>query len=70
MLEHYLTMLILPAAFLFERGRRWAIVLPRLSWLPNPFTPLVAVAALLLPFAARDPQPDHEPRADAVVAAA
>jgi hypothetical protein len=53
MWDHYLTLLMLPAAFLFERGRRWAIVLPLLSWTPTPFTPLVAVAALLLPFLAR-----------------
>lgn len=57
MWDHYLAMLMLPAAFLFERGRRWAIVLPLLSWVPTPFTPLVAVAALLLPFLARDAEP-------------
>ena len=57
MWDHYLTLLMLPAAFLFERGRRWAIVLPLLSWTPPPFTPLVAVAALLLPFLARDREP-------------
>ena len=69
--DHYLSMLMLPAAFLFERGRRWAIVLPLLSSIPTPFTPLVAVAALLLPFLARDPQDDAartEPDALAVAA--
>ncbi len=53
MWDHYLSMLLLPAAFLFERGRRWAIVLPLLSWLPPPLTPLAPLAALLLPFLAR-----------------
>lgn len=57
MWDHYLSMLLLPAAFLFERGRRWAIVLPLLSWLPPPLTPLAPVAALLLPFLARSAEP-------------
>ena len=57
MWDHYLSMLLLPAAFLFERGRRWAIVLPLLSWLPPPLTPLAPVAALLLPFLARPIEP-------------
>jgi hypothetical protein len=51
--DHYLVVLMLPAAFLFERGRRWGIVLPLCSWAPAPLLPLVAVAALLLPFLAR-----------------
>ena len=57
MWDHYLSMLLLPAAFLFERGRRWAIVLPLLSWLPPPLTPLAPLAALLLPFLARPAGP-------------
>jgi hypothetical protein len=60
MWDHYLSMLLLPAAFLFERGRRWAILLPLLSWAPVPLVPLVAIAALLLPFLARDPEPRTE----------
>ena len=59
MWDHYLSMLMLPAAFLFERRRRWAIVLPLLSWIPTPFTALVAVAALL-PFLARNAEPGRE----------
>ena len=53
--DHYLGLLLLPAAFLFERGRRWGILLPLCSWAPAPLMPLVAIAALLLPFLARDP---------------
>ena len=53
MWDHYLTILMLPAAFLFERGRSWGMALPLFSWAPAPLMPLVAVAALLLPFAAR-----------------
>ncbi len=60
MWDHYLSMLLLPAAFLFERGRRWAIVLPLLSWLPPPLTPLAPVAALLLPFLARSAEPSMQ----------
>ena len=53
MWDHYLALLMLPAAFLFERGRRWGILLPLCSWAPAPLMPLVAIAALLLPFLAR-----------------
>ncbi len=66
--DHYLTMLLLPAAFLASRGRPWALALPLLCWLPvmiavwlpqaRPFAeavlPYVAIVGLLLPFAARD----------------
>ena len=50
-------MLLLPAAFLVVRGRRWAIVLPLLSGLPPPLTPVARAAALLLPFLARPAEP-------------
>lgn len=63
MWDHYLAMLLLPAAFLFERGRPWAILLPLLTWLPAPLLPLVAVAAVLLPFLARDPATHGHPAA-------
>jgi alpha-1,2-mannosyltransferase len=52
--DHYLSLLLLPAAFLAERGRPWALVLPLLTWLPGELLPLVSIAALLLPFLARD----------------
>ncbi|MFN8620140.1 MAG: glycosyltransferase family 87 protein [Chloroflexota bacterium] len=49
MWEHYLTLLLLPAALLAERGHPSALALPLLVWLQPPFTPFVVIAALLLP---------------------
>lgn len=46
---HYLTLLVIPAAFLAARGRPWALALPLLGWLPEPLLPLAAVAATILP---------------------
>ena len=50
--DHYLTMLIVPAALLAARGRRWGVLLPLLGWLPLVFLPFVATAGMLLPFLA------------------
>jgi len=50
--DHYLAGLLLPAAFLAQRGRPWALALPLLAWLPQPFLPFLAVAATLLPLLA------------------
>ena len=55
---HYLALLILPAAFLAQRGRPWALALPLLAWLPQEFLSLWVIAALLLPFITRDAGPD------------
>jgi alpha-1,2-mannosyltransferase len=67
--DHYLVLLLLPAAFLAERGRPWALVLPLLSWLPGELLPFVSLAALLLPFLARDREvPAGQARADPTVA--
>lgn len=55
--DHYLAMLVLPAAFLVSRGRSWGLALPLLTWLPGPLLPFVAMAGVWLPFAARDPEP-------------
>jgi hypothetical protein len=52
--DHYLSSLLLPAAFLAQRGRPWALALPLLSWLPAELLPCVAIAATLLPFLARE----------------
>ena len=52
--DHYLSLLLLPAAFLAQRGRPWALVLPLFTWLPGELLPFVAIAALLLPFLARE----------------
>lgn len=55
--DHYLASLLLPAAFLAQRGRTWGLALPLLGWLPAPLLPLVAVAGTLAPFLAeRDGQ--------------
>ena len=51
--DHYLAMLVLPAAFLAQRGRAWALALPLLTWLPKETYPLILVAALWLPFLAQ-----------------
>lgn len=50
--DHYLTNLVVPAAFLAARGRLWGLALPLLAWLPQLVLPLVALAGLLLPFLA------------------
>ena len=52
--DHYLTMLVLPAAYLAARGRSWGLLLPLLTWLPAAALPLVALAGVWLPFVARD----------------
>jgi hypothetical protein len=59
--DHYLAALLLPAAFLAQRGRPWALALPLLSWLPQPLLPLVVIAATFLPFAARRPVAPDQP---------
>jgi hypothetical protein len=55
--DHYLAMLLLPAAFLASRGRPWALALPLLSWLPPVALPALAIAGTVLPFLARDRRP-------------
>jgi hypothetical protein len=52
--DHYLTNLIIPAALLASRGRRWAVALPLLGWLPLVLLPVVTVVGMLLPFLAQD----------------
>jgi hypothetical protein len=65
--DHYLSLVLLPAAFLAERGRPWALLLPLTTWLPAELLPFVSIAAMLLPFMARgkaspvDDQPPDEP---------
>ena len=60
--DHYLAMLVLPAAFLAARGHSWGLALPLLSWLPGPALPFVALAGVWLPFLAREPRsPMFEP---------
>ena len=66
--DHYLTNLLIPAAFLAARGRTWGLALPLLCWVPTlliglngdctgvaeGLLPLIALLGLLLPFAAPD----------------
>ncbi len=55
--DHYLAMLMLPAALLAARGRPWGLALPLLSWLPGPALPFVVIAGVWLPFLARPATP-------------
>ena len=55
---HYLVILLVPAAFLFDRLSPAAIALPLLGWLPGPVLPaavLAVLALLLLPAVDRRP---------------
>jgi hypothetical protein len=66
--DHYLTNLLVPAAFVAARGRPWALGLPLLAWSPELLTlifpglrgtadgalALVAMVGLLLPFSVAD----------------
>ena len=52
--NHYLTNLVVPGALLAARGRRWAVLLPLLGWLPPLLLPFVVIVGMILPFAARD----------------
>jgi hypothetical protein len=45
---HYLVLLLLPSAWLMDRGHWWAFGLPLLGWLPDDFLPLVGPLAILL----------------------
>ena len=64
---HYLVLLLLPAAFLFDRLSPAAIAIPLLGWLPGPLLPLAVLAVLavlLLPAVDRRPgMLPHVPRA-------
>lgn len=52
---HYLVLLLLPAALLADRGRGWALALPLLGWLPDPFLPLAGPLAIALLLTAGPP---------------
>ncbi len=66
--DHYLTLLLVPAAFLASRGKPAGLLLPLLCWIPtilvliwpdlarsaDGILPFVALAGLLLPFAVAD----------------
>lgn len=50
--DHYLTLVMLPAAFLAARGRLLWLALPLLTWLPDPLLPVVAIVATVAPLLA------------------
>jgi hypothetical protein len=57
MWDHYLAALVLPAAFLAQRGRALGLLLPLLTWLPSEALPFLALTATILPLWAR-PAPE------------
>ena len=61
--DHYLAALLLPAAFLAQRGRWWGLLLPLLAWLPQDLLPALAIAATFVPLAARHPLEHERPGA-------
>jgi hypothetical protein len=68
--DHYLAMLVLPAAFLASRGRPWALALPLLSWLPGEALPFLVLVATWLPFLAHDRAPGTGPATRSLAVAA
>jgi hypothetical protein len=52
--DHYMTNLLVPAAFMAGRGRWWGLILPLLCWLPQELLAFIAIGGLLLPFLAPD----------------
>lgn len=58
---HYLVLLLLPAALLADRGRGWAIALPLVGWLPDPFLPLAGPLAIALLLTTRPAVPPSTP---------
>jgi len=52
--DHYMTNMLVPAAFMASRGRWYAIVLPLLCILPQQWLPVIAIVGVLVPFLAPD----------------
>jgi glycosyl transferase family 87 len=52
--DHYMTHMLVPAAFMASRGRWYAIVLPLLCILPQQWLPVIAIVGVLVPFLAPD----------------
>lgn len=59
---HYLVLLLLPAAWLMDRGRWWGAALPLLGWLPDVLLPFTALLAIVLVLAVREDRLEPEPR--------
>lgn len=51
--DHYLVSLIIPGAFLAQRGMRWGLLLPLATWASPAVFPFVVVASTVLPLFAR-----------------
>jgi Glycosyltransferase family 87 len=49
---HYLVALLIPAAYVANRGRWWGYGLPLLGWLPGEILGFVAIAGIVAPFLA------------------
>jgi hypothetical protein len=47
---HYLVALLIPAAYVANRGHRWGYVLPLLGWLPGELLGVVAIIGIVAPF--------------------
>ena len=58
--DHYLASLLLPAAFLAQRGKLLGLGLPLLAWLQVPFLPFVVIVATIAPLAVPDRAPAEE----------
>ncbi|MEA2026716.1 MAG: glycosyltransferase family 87 protein [Chloroflexota bacterium] len=65
--DHYLAMLVIPAAFLADRWRPVALLLPLLSWLPV-FSVFAVLLVILLLFVVPERRPETEPEAQGVPA--
>jgi hypothetical protein len=50
---HYLVALLIPAAYIANRGHWWGYGLPLLGWLPGGTLSLVAIAGIVAPFLAK-----------------
>lgn len=56
---HYLVLLLLPAAWLMDRGRWWGAALPLLGWAPDVLLPFTGLLAIVLVLAVHGDQPTH-----------
>jgi hypothetical protein len=54
---HYLVLLLLPSAWLMDRGHWWGFALPLLGWLPDVVLPLAGPLAIGLVLAVREARP-------------
>jgi hypothetical protein len=67
---HYLVLLLLPAAYLADRGHWWGLALPLLGWLPAFFLPLAGPLAITLVLVVSGSKATPDASAEAAPAAA